>query len=186
MVLLKLFWGFMLIGFSSFGGLSMIPQISNEVVSNGWMTVSQVTDIVAIAEMTPGPLGLNCATFAGMQAAGIPGAIAANLGTLTPTFTLCAAAAAFFYHFKESRFMRLMLLGVRPVCLGMVLGVLVSLTLSNYFPEASVNIPAILIGAMDLALLLKWKVSIPKIILFSAGMGIVLFGILGMPAGIIS
>ena len=79
MVLLKLYWSFLLIGFSSFGGLSMIPLISSEMVSNGWMTVSQVTDIVAIAEMTPGPLGLNCATFAGMQAAGIPGAIAANL-----------------------------------------------------------------------------------------------------------
>ena len=181
MVLLKLYWSFLLIGFSSFGGLSMIPQISSEMVSNGWMTVSQVTDIVAIAEMTPGPLGLNCATFAGMQAAGIPGAIAANLGTLAPTYTLCAVAAAFFFRFKESWFVRRMLLGVRPACLGMVLGVLVSLTMSNYFPDASVSIPSVLIGAMDLVLLLKYKVSIPKIILFSAGMGIVLFGFLGIP-----
>lgn len=53
MVLLKLYWSFLLIGFGSFGGLSMIPQISNEVLSHGWMTVDQVTDIVAIAEMTP-------------------------------------------------------------------------------------------------------------------------------------
>lgn len=180
MTLLKLYWSFLLIGFSSFGGLSMIPQISSEVVSNGWMTVSQVTDIVAIAEMTPGPLGLNCATFAGMQAAGIPGAIAANLGTMAPTYTLCALAAAFFFRFKESLFVRRMLIGVRPACFGMVLGVLVSLTLSNYFPEYSVNFPAICIGAVDLVLLLKYKVSIPKIILFSAGMGLVLFGALGL------
>ena len=179
MTLLKLYWSFLLIGFSSFGGLSMIPQISSEVVSNGWMTVSQVTDIVAIAEMTPGPLGLNCATFAGMQAAGIPGAIAANLGTMAPTYTLCALAAAFFFRFKESLFVRRMLIGVRPACFGMVLGVLVSLTLSNYFPETTVNLPAICIGAVDLVLLLKYKVSIPKIILFSAGMGLVLFGALG-------
>lgn len=180
MTLLKLYWSFLLIGFSSFGGLSMIPQISSEVVSNGWMTVSQVTDIVAIAEMTPGPLGLNCATFAGMQAAGIPGAIAANLGTMAPTYTLCALAAAFFFRFKESLFVRRMLIGVRPACFGMVLGVLISLTLSNYFPETSVNIPAICIGAVDLVLLLKYKVGIPKIILFSAGMGLVLFGVLGL------
>lgn len=180
MTLLKLYWSFLLIGFSSFGGLSMIPQISSEVVSNGWMTVSQVTDIVAIAEMTPGPLGLNCATFAGMQAAGIPGAIAANLGAMAPTYTLCALAAAFFFRFKESLFVRRMLIGVRPACFGMVLGVLVSLTLSNYFPETSVNFPAICIGAVDLILLLKYKVSIPKIILFSAGMGLVLFGALGL------
>lgn len=183
MVLLKLYWSFLLIGFSSFGGLSMIPQISNEVVSNGWMTVSQVTDIVAIAEMTPGPLGLNCATFAGMQAAGIPGAIAANLGTLTPTFTLCAAAAAFFCHFKENKFMKRMLLGVRPACLGMVLGVLVSLAQSNYVHDTGMNFPSILIGVIDLVLLLKYKVSIPKIILFSAGMGLVIFGVMGIPLG---
>lgn len=183
MVLLKLYWSFLLIGFSSFGGLSMIPQISDQMVSNGWMTVSQVTDIVAIAEMTPGPLGLNCATFAGMQAAGIPGAIAANLGTLTPTLTLCAAAAAFFFHFKESRFMRRMLTGVRPACLGMVLGVLVELTLSTYVSQTGLNLPVILIGAVDLVMLLKFKVSIPKIILFSAGMGLILFGIIGLPIG---
>lgn len=185
MVLLKLYWSFLLIGFSSFGGLSMIPQISTEMVSHGWMTVGQVTDIVAIAEMTPGPLGLNCATFAGMQAAGIPGAIAANLGALAPTYTLCAVAAAFFFRFKKSWFVRRMLVGVRPACFGMVLGVLVSLTLSSYFPAASVNITAILIGVVDLVLLLKYKASIPKIILFSAGMGLVLFGVLGLPAGIV-
>ena len=105
MVLLELYWSFLLIGFSSFGGLSMIPQISDQVLSHGWMTAEQVTDIVAIAEMTPGPLGLNCASFAGMQAAGIPGAIAANLGVLTPTLTLCALAAVFFNRFRDGKLM---------------------------------------------------------------------------------
>ena len=89
MVLLELIWSFTKIGFTSFGGLSMIPLITSEVLSHGWMTASEVSDIVAIAEMTPGPLGLNCATFAGIKAAGIPGAIAANLGVLMPTLTLC-------------------------------------------------------------------------------------------------
>ncbi len=180
MILLKLWFSFMLIGFSSFGGLSMIPQISDTVVGNGWMTVSQVTDIVAIAEMTPGPLGLNCATFAGMQAAGIPGAIAANLGTLTPSLTLCALAAVFFFHFKESRFMRHMLLGVRPACLGMVLGVLVSLSLSTFWGDTGLKLPSLLIAAVDLLLLLKYKVGIPKILIFSAGMGLALYGLPGI------
>ena len=180
MVLLELFWSFLLIGFGSFGGLSMIPQISNEVLSHGWMTVDQVTDIVAIAEMTPGPLGLNCASFAGMQAAGIPGAIAANLGVLTPSLTLCAVAAVFFYRFKESKLMQHILVGVRPACLGMVLGVLVSLSMSNYAGTAGWNLPAIAIGCVDAALLLKWKVSIPKILIFSAAAGLVIFGILGI------
>lgn len=178
MVLLKLYWSFLLIGFSSFGGLSMIPQISTEMTKNGWMTAGQVTDIVAIAEMTPGPMGLNCATFAGMQAAGIPGAIAANLGALTPSVTLCALAAAFFFRFRESRFMNKVLLGVRPACLGMILGLLCSLLVSNYFPEGKANLPAMAISAVDLLLLLKWKVGIPKILLISAVMGLVMFGLL--------
>lgn len=179
MVLLKLYWSFLLIGFGSFGGLSMIPQISNEMLQNGWMTVEQVTDIVAIAEMTPGPLGLNCATFAGMQAAGIPGAIAANLGVLTPSLTLCAVAAAFFYHFKESKLMRSILVGVRPACFGLVLGVLVSLSGSNYLTDTGINVPSLAIGAVDLILLLKYKWSIPRILLLSAAAGLVVFGVLG-------
>lgn len=180
MVLLELFWSFLLIGFGSFGGLSMIPQISNEVLSHGWMTVDQVADIVAIAEMTPGPLGLNCATFAGIHAAGIPGAIAANLGVLSPTLTLGAVAAAFFHHFKSSKIMRRILIGVRPACLGMVLGVLVSLSKSSYGGPGGLNVPSLVIGAADLVMLLKYKLSVPKILLFSAGAGLVLFGILGI------
>ena len=70
MILLELFWSFCKIGFTSFGGLSMVPLINSEMLSHGWMTLSEVSDIVAIAEMTPGPLGLNCATFAGTRVAG--------------------------------------------------------------------------------------------------------------------
>lgn len=181
MVLLELYWSFLLIGFSSFGGLSMIPQISDQVISHGWMNASQVTDIVAIAEMTPGPLGLNCATFAGMQAAGIPGAVAANPGTLTPALTLCALAAAFFTRFRESKIMQRILLGVRPACLGMVLGVIVSLTRSTYLRQGTPHFAAIGIGLLDLILVVKYKVSIPIVILLSAGLGILLFGMIGLP-----
>ena len=181
MILLKLFWSFLLIGFGSFGGLSMIPQISNEVLSHGWMTAEQVTDIVAIAEMTPGPLGLNCATFAGMQTAGIPGAIAANLGTLTPTLTLCAAAAAFFNRFRDSRIMQRILLGIRPACVGLVIAVTVHLASSTYLEQGAPHFAAIGIGLLDLLLVVKCKVSIPVVILLSAGLGLLLFGVPGIP-----
>ena len=181
MVLLELFWSFLLIGFSSFGGLSMIPQISDQVLSHGWMTAEQVTDLVAIAEMTPGPLGQNCATFAGMQAAGIPGAIAANLGALTPALTLYAMAAAFFNRFRESRIMQRILVGVRPACLGMVLAVLVNLAGSTYLKQGTPHYAAIGIGLLDLVLVVKCKVSIPVVILLSAGLGLLLFGVLGIP-----
>lgn len=175
LTLLKLFWSFLKIGFTSFGGLSMIPLISHEVVSNGWMNLSEVSDIVAIAEMTPGPLGLNCATFAGIKASGIPGAIVANLGVLTPTFSVAAVAAIFFQKFQKSHRMEEILTGVRPVCIGLIIGVIVSFCQTNYIIDSAISPQAILIGVIDLVLLFKWQVSIPKIILLSALLGLVLF-----------
>ena len=175
LTLLKLFWSFLKIGFTSFGGLSMIPLISHEVVSNGWMNLSEVSDIVAIAEMTPGPLGLNCATFAGIKASGIPGAIVANLGVLPPTFSVAAVAAIFFQKFQKSHRMEEILTGVRPVCIGLIIGVIVSFCQTNYIIDSAISPQAILIGVIDLVLLFKWQVSIPKIILLSALLGLVLF-----------
>lgn len=175
LTLLKLFWSFMKIGFTSFGGLSMIPLISHEVVSNGWMNLSEVSDIVAIAEMTPGPLGLNCASFAGIHAAGIPGAIVANLGVLMPTFTITAVAAVFFQKFQKSHRMEEILTGVRPVCIGLLIGVIVSFCQTNYILDSAISPQAILIGIIDLVLLFKWKVSIPKVIILSALLGLIFF-----------
>ena len=173
MVLLELFWSFVKIGFTSFGGLSMIPLITSEVLSHGWMTAAEVSDIVAIAEMTPGPLGLNCATFA----AWIPGAVAANLGALSPTLTLCAAAALFFERFKRNRRMEQLLTGVRPACVGMIAGVMVSLSLTNYRAAAGgVSLPAVGIGLLDLYLLLRVRMSVPKVIGLSALLGLLFFG----------
>ena len=76
--------------------------------------------------------------------------------------------------------MRHMLLGVRPACLGMVLGVLVSLSLRTFLPDGSLQLRSVLIAAVDLVLLLKFKAGIPKILLFSAGMGLMLYGLPGI------
>lgn len=178
MIYLELFWSFIKIGFTSFGGLAMIPLVSSEMLGNGWMTAEEVSDIVAIAEMTPGPLGMNCATFAGMRAAGIGGAVAANLGVLTPTLTLCLAAAVLFTKFKQSGWMQSVMTGVRPACLAMIAGVCVTLSLSNYTSDGSVSLASVGIGILDAVLLLKCKVSIPGVIILSALLGLVLFGLI--------
>lgn len=179
-LLLQLLWSFTKIGFTSFGGLSMIPLISGEMSGHGWMTVEEVSDIVAIAEMTPGPLGLNCATFAGMRTAGLPGAIAANLGILMPTLTLTLLAAIFLERFKDSRIMQDIMSGVRPVCVGMIFGVALSLSGTNYMVNALPYLPYIALGLADIFLLLKVKLSIPKLIGLNALAGILLFGVLGL------
>ena len=180
MTCLRLFWSFMKIGFTSFGGLSMIPLINEEMMANGWMTASEVSDIVAIAEMTPGPLGLNCAAFAGTRAAGVPGALSAGLGVLMPTLTVTVLAALFLQRFRDSRLMKRIMSGIRPACIGLIFGVALSLSLTNYQVDGQVNLPYILLGLADVFLLLKAKWSVPAVIGSNALAGILLFGILGI------
>ena len=103
MILLKLFWSFFQIGlFSIGGGMAAIPLIQNQVVSiNGWLTLTEFTDLVTIAEMTPGPIGINSATFVGIRIAGLPGAIAATAGCVLPSCIIAAILAWVYYRFKN-------------------------------------------------------------------------------------
>ena len=125
--LIQLFIAFAKIGFTSFGGTSMIPLIMDEMSSHGWMTDADLTNLIAIAEMTPGSLGVNAATFAGTKTAGMLGGIFAVLGVLSPTLTLTLLAAVFFQKFRTSKVMSYIMRIVKPICIGMVLGVLVAL-----------------------------------------------------------
>jgi len=172
MILMQLFFSFMKIGFTSFGGISMIPLINSEMEAHSWMTIEVSADIVAIAEMTPGPLGSNCATFAGIRVAGFLGACAANLGMLMPTFTICAMAAFFFVKFQNSSILKSILFGVRPVGIGLICAVILNMMLTNYYASGSLQIPAIAIGVVASLLLLKFKWSIPKVIGIAAIMGL--------------
>ena len=178
MLYLELFLSFLLIGFTSFGGMSMIPLINDQMLSHGWMTAQEVADIVAIAEMTPGPLGLNCATFAGSRTAGALGALSATLGVVTPSVTVCLLAAVFITRFKENRLMEHALFGIRPVCIGMIAAIVVTQCQTNYAGTLlfGVSWQAILIGIVALVLLLKFKWNVPKTILVSAALGLVLGG----------
>lgn len=180
MICLRLFLSFMKIGFTSFGGLSMVPLISQEMLTNGWMTSGEVSDILAIAEMTPGPLGLNCAAFAGMKAAGVPGAAAAGLGVLMPTLTVTVLAALFLQWFRDSRVLKMVMSGVRPACVGLIFGVAVSLSLTNYTLDGAIYLPCVVLGLLDLVLLLKCKWGVPGVIAANALAGVILFGALGL------
>jgi len=173
-LLLKLYIVFLKIGFTSFGGMSMIPVINSEMVKHGFMTSSEVTDIVAIAEMTPGSLGINCATFAGMRVAGIPGEIFATLGVLTPTFTLCVLAAIFFKKMKNNRYMGHAMYAIRPATIGLILSAVFVLGRSAYFPHASFAPTSLLIGLISLYLLMRHKLSIPKVIGCAALLGLLI------------
>lgn len=178
MVYLELFISFLLIGFTSFGGTSMIPLINSEMISHGWMTAAEVSDIVAIAEMTPGPLGINCATFAGTRVAGVLGALCASFAVMVPSLTVCMLAAMFLSKFKESRLLQNALYGIRPVCIGMIAAVIIELSLTNYVgPLFGTSWQAILIGLVSFAVLFFAKWNVPKTIVLAAALGLALGGL---------
>ena len=173
MIYLRLFLSFMKIGFCSFGGMTMIPVINDEVLRFGWMTPEEVMDIVAVAEMTPGSLGINCATFVGLRTAGFPGALCASLGVMMPSLTLSMAAAHFIFFFLWNKYLESALRGVRPASMGMLAAAAVTLGLTTYFPQNTISWNMILIAGFSGFLLIKKKLSIPKTILIAAALGII-------------
>jgi len=174
MEILKLFLSFVRIGFSGFGGYAMLPMINAEVLAHGWMTPEEISDIIIIAEMTPGPVGVNVATFSGIQAAGVPGAIAANLGILAPTLTITALAAVFFERFKNNRWLRRALTGIRPACIGLIAATVVTLSTANYSIRTPRDWAAIGIALAAMVGLHKFHLPVPVVILICALLGTLL------------
>ncbi len=171
---LNLFLSFMKIGFLSFGGMTMIPIINEEVLKFGWMTTEEVLDIVAIAEMTPGSLGINCATFVGLRSGGIPGALCATLGTMMPSLTLCLMAAHFIHKFQNNMTLNTLLKGIRPICLGMLMATAITMGQSVFWEHSSICWNLVIISLITGYCLFKRKFSIPHTILLAAFLGILI------------
>ena len=180
-IYLELFLAFVRIGFSSFGGLTMIPVILDEVTSKGWMTESQVMDVMALAEITPGSMGINCATFVGYRIDGIPCAIVSSLGVMVPSLTLCMLAAHFLKKMKGNPYLDRALWGIRPACVGMLAAVVVTLSLSTFTAGGSISSGIqdvhwnlVLIGLISGGIMYKFKLSVPKTMLLAAALGLLM------------
>lgn len=177
MIYLELYWVFVKIGFASFGGMTMIPVIQDEIVlARNWLTSQQVMDIVAIAEMTPGSMGINMATFGGIQVAGFWGGITATLGVMTPSLTLCLLAIIFIEKMRGNKWLEAALRAVRPASIGMLIAVIFSM-LSVFTKEfdwtvASVCWNRVAISAVLLFIYGKFKISVPKLILLAVVLGL--------------
>lgn len=174
MLYLSLFLSFMKISFCSFGGYAMMSLINEEMVKHAWLTTTEVADIFAIAEMTPGSFSINCATFAGMKVAGIPGALSATAGILMPSLTLCLAVAVFFEAFKQNEKVEHILQGVRPASLGMLTAMIVPMIAGNLYIEGSFSPAAFGIMIAVGIPLLKKKITIAQSILIAAVLGLLL------------
>ena len=122
MIYLELFWSFFQIGlFSIGGGYAAMPLIQNQVVDiHPWLTMTQFADIMTIAEMTPGPIAINSATFVGIQVAGLPGAVIATVGCVFPSCVIVMTLAYIYYRFRGLNMVQGILAGLRPAVIAMI------------------------------------------------------------------
>ena len=168
MIYLELFWSFFQVGlFSIGGGYAAMPLIQNQVVDiHPWLTMTGFADIITIAEMTPGPIAVNAATFVGIQVAGLPGALIATIGCIFPSCVIVMALAYMYYRFRGLSVMQGILAGLRPAVIAMIASAGISLLCmalyrQRTFPAdlGSMDLIALAIFLMGFFVLRKWKPS---------------------------
>lgn len=122
MIYFQLFYTFFLIGICTFGGgYAMIPMIQDQVIGNGWMSLSELTDFIAISEATPGPFAINVATFVGSKTGGALGSVCSTIGVVLPSFIIILLVAFVLTKFLKNKYVKGALKGVRPVILALIL-----------------------------------------------------------------
>lgn len=122
MLLLKLFFAFIQVGlFSVGGGYAAIPLIQEQIVNiYGLMTLEEFSDLITIAEMTPGPISINSSTFVGTRLAGPLGAIICTLGCIIPSFIICLTLAHFYYKYRNLGGVQTVLSSLRPAVVALI------------------------------------------------------------------
>ena len=182
MIFYKLFWVFTKIGFFGFGGgYAMLSLIQEEVVDrNSWMTKQEFTDLVAISQLTPGPIGINTATYAGYSAlihAGyshpiaIVGAGMTTIALCLPSFAMISLISYFFLKFRSNRYFSLAMDGVRPISLALI--ALAALSLTNGDNFIDYMSPILFITAIVCSV--RFKVHPILILLGAALVGLVIY-----------
>jgi len=183
MIYLELFWSFFQIGlFSIGGGYAAMPLIQQQVVdTHPWLTASQFADIMTIAEMTPGPIAINSATFVGIQVAGLPGALIATAGCVLPSCVIVMTLAFVYYKYRGLNTVQGVLSGLRPAVVAMIMSAGITLIIMSFFGqrELPANLEAmdwisVFIFGAGLFILRKWRVSPIYVMLGAGGAGLVL------------
>ena len=121
MIYLQLFFEFCKAGlFAIGGGLATLPFLQEISVRTGWFTMEQLADMVAVSECTPGPIGINMATYVGFSVCGIPGAVVATLGLIFPSIVIIILVARILKAFRDNRDVDAVFYGLRPASTGLI------------------------------------------------------------------
>ncbi len=184
MIYLQLFLSFLQVGlFSVGGGYAAMPLIRSQVVElHPWLSMNEFTDLITIAEMTPGPIAINSATFVGIRIAGLPGAVVATLGCILPSLILVSLLAVVYARYRKLSMLQSILGSLRPAVVALIasagLSILGQVALQGQPAVwANVNWVGLVLFAAAFLVLRKWK---PNPILVMA-----LCGAAGLGAGLL-
>ena len=152
MILIRLFWEFFKTGlFAVGGGMATLPFLYDMSARTGWFTEAKLADMIAVSESTPGPIGINMATYVGFETAGVPGAVIATLGLVCPSIIIILLIARVLKQFRDSKTVDAVFYGLRPCSIALIAaaGLLVArITFLNMDALA---------GGFDLSNLFRWK-----------------------------
>ena len=163
MLYVRLFWEFFKTGlFAVGGGMATLPFLYSMSDATGWFTHAQLADMIAVSESTPGPIGVNMATYVGFSTAGVPGAVVATLGLITPSVIIILIIARVLAAFRQNKYVDAAFYGLRPCSVGLIaaaglLVVKIALFDFDLFKESGVlmdlfNWKAILLAAVLIVL----------------------------------
>ncbi|MBQ7705779.1 MAG: chromate transporter [Selenomonadaceae bacterium] len=164
------------------GGYASMPLIQAVVVDNyHWLTLPEFIDVFTISQMTPGPIGINAATFAGMKTAGIGGAICATMGFVTPSLFLCIALAKIIFKYGELGAIHGILNGLRPAVIALIAAACISFVLmavwnveempQDFSSTFDWKGAVILIGAL---IAVRMKIGVIKVLIAAGAAGLIL------------
>ena len=189
MILLKLFIAFIQVGlFSVGGGYAAIPLIQEQIVNIfGLMTLEEFSDLITVAEMTPGPISINSSTFVGMRLAGVGGVLLCTVGCIIPSFIISLTLAKIYYKYRTVGEVQVVLSSLRPAVVALIASAGMSILMlglfqSTLFEAALSNLRYVELGifAVALFLLRKYKVSAIGVILGSGVVGTLIYMGLGL------
>ena len=191
MLLLKLFFAFIQVGmFSVGGGYAAIPLIQEQIVTiHHLMTMEEFSDLITVAEMTPGPISINSATFVGMRIAGIPGVLLCSIGCIIPSFIICLTLAHFYYKYRTVSGVQVVLGSLRPAVVALIASAGASILMLGLFQAelkdvvlGNLRYIEFVIFVVALFLLRKFKLNAITIILGSGVVGTIVYVLMGAVA----
>ena len=171
----QLFLSFMQVGmFSIGGGYAAMPFIRGQVVSlHGWLTMSEFTDLVTIAEMTPGPIAVNAATFVGNRLAGFAGAIVGTMGCILPSCLIVSLLAYLYRKYRQMDMLQNVLTCLRPAVVALIASAGLEILRQVIWPGGVISLSEVdvigLVMAVAAFIVLRWRKWNPILVMLLCG-----------------